>query len=136
MPVFEFQHEESGEIISVLVAISEPDEARHKQIVDGKTYKRLYSAPIAAKDTLVKDATNQDFKRVTQGKNLTVGQMWEISKEMSEQRQDKNGGIDPVKEQFYKDYEKKTGGKHIDIKKREAIEKAKKKMEEMGIKVS
>ena len=140
MPALDFQAED-GHIITVLVGVNEPSEARHVQrVVDPttgieKVYKRVYSAPLAAKDMLQKDATKEDFKRVTEGKNMTVGEMWEISREMSEQRASKNAGHDPVKENFYKEYEKKTGGKHIDVKKRDAMEKAQKTLENMGIRV-
>jgi hypothetical protein len=66
-------------------------------------------------------------------KNITVGDAWQIAKDLSDARAQKHGGVDPVKEKFYKDYEKKTGGKHIDVKKREAMEKAKRVMEAMGV---
>lgn len=119
MPVLDFESED-GKIISVLVRITEPDEARHVQIVDGVTYKRVYAAPTAIKDTKHGDATKEDFGRMTEGKNMTVGQMQDLAKELSEERAAKNGGIDPVKEKYYKDYEKKIGQKHSDVKLREA----------------
>lgn len=141
MPCFDFIHEKSGHVISVLVTLSEPIKSFHEQIVTNeetgeiRVYKRVYAAPLAAKDTKRKQGSKDDYKRVTGDKKLTVGEMWEISKEMSQERADKNGGTDPVNEQFYKDYEKKMGGKHIDVKKREAMEKAKKVFEANGIRV-
>jgi hypothetical protein len=132
MPVFEFQSED-GEIISVLVRNDEPDEARHTQTQNGKVYKRVYAAPLAAKDTQIRDASQSDFDRMVTDKNITVGDAWQIAKDLSDARAQKHGGVDPVKEKFYKDYEKKTGGKHIDVKKREAMEKAKRVMEAMGV---
>ena len=134
MPVYDFQAQD-GEVISVLVLLGESDEARHTQKVGDKVYKRIYAAPLAAKDTRSVDGTQKDFDRMVTGKKITVGDAWATAKDLSQQRADKNGGKDPVQEQFYKDYEKKTGGKHIDVKKREAMEKAKKVMNAMGIKV-
>lgn len=132
-PVFDFQHETTGEIISVLVKHTEPDHLRHEQTVDGKIYKRVYSAPTTAKDTKTGDCTLNDFSRVTEGKNLTVGQMWKISEEMSKARADKNGGLDPVKEKFYKDFEKKNGKKHEDVIRRERVEASKNALKQFGI---
>lgn len=134
MPVYDFESPD-GKVISVLVPLNAADAERASQTVDGVVYKRVYSAPLAAKDTLRKGGSNEDFKRVTEGKNLKVGEMWEISKEMSKDRADRNGGHDPVKEQYYRDYAKKTGGPHADVKAREAAEKRRKLMNEMGIKV-
>ncbi len=43
-----------------------------------------------------------------------LGDLFNISKEMSERRQDKIGGEDPVKRQFFNDYQKKNNGaKHF-----------------------
>jgi hypothetical protein len=137
MPVLEFHNEESGKTISVLVKQSEPIESFHRQTVDGVVYKRVYAAPLAGKDMRPSaDATQNDFDRMVSGKRgLTVGDAWDTAKDLSDKRAAKNGGIDPKKEEFYRDYQKKTGGKHMDVKKREAMEKAKKVMKDMGIKV-
>ena len=40
---------------------------------------------------------------------MTVGDMWDLSKDMSEKRA-KKAGKDPVKEKYFKDYEKKRKG--------------------------
>lgn len=135
MPVYDFQHEESGQIIAVLVRLDEPDTARQEQTVDGKVYKRVYSASQISKDTKVGDATLNDFTKITTDKNLSVGTMWDISKEMSAKRAEKNGGIDPVQQKFYDDYKKKMGGEHENVKKARAAEKRKKLMEEMGVRI-
>lgn len=135
MPVFNFQHESTGEVISVLVKHTEPDESRHVQIQDGKTYKRVYAAPMAAKDTKKKDCTSADFTRITAEKNLKVGEMWEISREMSQERASKNNGVDIVQENFYKDYEKKNGGKHQDVIKREELARNIQVLKEFGVTV-
>jgi hypothetical protein len=37
--------------------------------------------------------------------------MFDYSKEMSERRAEKAGGVDPVKKKYFEDYSKKTGGK-------------------------
>lgn len=145
MPVIDFIHEESDEIISVLVPLTAPAAERQTQTmvteVDGKrvtkVYRRIWSAPQVAKDIRPsKEATQKDFDRMVSGKKgLTVGDAWDTAKELSEKRAQTNGGVDEVREQFYKDYQKKTGGAHIDVRKREAMKKAKQAMTSMGIRV-
>lgn len=135
MPVYSFASEE-GKEISVLVRLDEPNEARQVQIVDGVTYKRVYSAPRAAVDTQKGSLSQEDFNRVTQNKNLKVGDFWEISKEMSQDRADKNGGYDPVKEKFYERHLKEYGKPHKDVIDRNVREKTAKVMEHMGIKIT
>jgi hypothetical protein len=136
MPVFDFADEATGKTISVLVTLAEPDSARHTQVVDGTTYKRVYSAPLAAVDTQKGALTQNDFNRVTTNKNLKVGDMWNIAQEMSQDRADKNGGYDPVREKFYEKHQKEFGKPHKDAIDRNVREKTAKVMAAMGIKIS
>ena len=47
----------------------------------------------------------------------SVGDMLDYSKELSEKRAESNGGVDPVKQKYFKNYEKKNGVKHVADKK-------------------
>jgi hypothetical protein len=130
MPVFDFESPD-GKIISVLVTLKDPDHLRQVQIVDGVKYKRVYSAPLAAKDIKRGDGTRDDFTRLTTDKKgLTIGQMTELSKELSAEREAKMGR-DPAKEKFYRDYEKRMGRKHQEEKRAEA----RKALEGTGIRI-
>lgn len=133
MPCFDFENRLTGEIVSVYLTLNEPREAYSTQIIEGKEYKRVYSAPLAAKDILKGDMTKEDFRRNTSGKNYSVGDMYDISKEMSKERAGKNGGKDPIQEKFYSDYEKRMGRQHSDVEKRKKREQLEK---QMGIKIS
>jgi len=135
MPAYDFYNEEVGETISVYLPLSATDKERAEQIVDGKIYKRVFEAPLAAIDSIVKDCSLEEFKRVTNKPNMKVGDMWKISAEMSAQRADKNGGYDENREKFYKSYEKKTGGKHSVVKAREAKAENEKILREFGIRI-
>lgn len=135
MPVYSFASED-GKEISVLVRLDEPNEARQTQVVDGVTYKRVYSAPLAAADTQKGSLAQQDFNRVTQNKNLKVGDMWSIAQEMSQDRADKNGGYDPVREKMYEKHLKEYGKPHKDVIDRNVREKTAKVMAAMGITIS
>ncbi len=133
MPVFDFESD-AGEIISLHLDLKQPAAAYRVQVVDGKTYKRVYTAPLAAKDTLARDATLDDYTRITSDKNLTVGEMAKISKEMADRRAAKEGA-DSVKSEFYRNYEKKIGKKHKDEIAAERRKRAEASLKKFGVKV-
>jgi hypothetical protein len=131
MPSYDFASTD-GDIISVYVPLDAAPSERQIQTVDGKLYKRVWSAPAAAHDTRPGSASKEDFNRITQSKNLKVSDMWEISKEMSQARADKNGGHDPVRERYYERYAKDIGKPHKDVIKRETRAKL---LKECGIRI-
>lgn len=92
----------------------------------------MYSAPLAAHDTRQGDATKEDFRKITDKKGITNGELWDLAKEMSAARATKQG-VDPVKETFYRNYERQFGEKHAEEKKRIATEKAIKSAAQFGI---
>ncbi len=134
MPVFDFTHEPSGETISHHVPLNAPDKERHEQVRDGKVYKRVYAAPLAARDTKAGDATAADFKRTTEGKNVKVGDLWKISAEMAHERQQRQGR-DEVTEKHHAQYLKETGKPHPDVQKREAKKASDALYKQLGIRV-
>lgn len=87
--------------------------------------------------------SKEEFRRATTNKkNLTVGQMQELSAEMHEKRTEREG-LDPVKEEFYQKYEKDVGQKHPNVAKRDTrsarrkkAAKAKEKLKTFGVEVS
>lgn len=137
MPVHSFTHEATGETIDVYVAASAPTSEHQQQIRDGKTYRRVYSAPLAATDMGLGDCTQQDFRRKTgdSKRGLKVGDAWEISAEMSERRAQKEGR-DPVREAFYQRHEQQNGKKHPDVVRREKLERANARLDKLGIRIS
>ena len=59
----------------------------------------------------------------TGGQKGTLGDMMDRSAEMSQKRADECGGVDPVKESYYKDYAKKRKGTpHPDKLKKKSFE--------------
>ena len=48
------------------------------------------------------------------------GDMFDYSKELSDRRAKDHGGVDPVKEKYFKNYEKKTGSLHASTAQRSA----------------
>jgi ABC-type lipoprotein release transport system permease subunit len=65
-------------------------------------------------------------------RGLKVGDMWEISAEMSAKRAQRDG-LDTVKEAFYQKHESENGEKHPDVVRREKVAAANARLAEMGI---
>lgn len=132
MPVLDFQDPSTGKTISVLVPLTAPDKDRHEQIGDdGKVYKRVYSAPLAARDTRSTEASKDEFRRITDKNGIKLGEMYELAAEMSARRAERNG-VDEVKEQYYRNYERENGVKCVAEEKEEKARKAK-EAQERGI---
>jgi hypothetical protein len=71
--------------------------------------------PNASIDTSVDPYSSKEFIQKTENKKGTYGDMMDYSKELSYERGEKNGGVDPVKEKYFKDYaNKRNGAKHFD----------------------
>ncbi len=139
MPVHTFIHEPTQETIDIYVPLSAPAEAHCRQKQGGKTYRRVYTVPLAAHDMTTRrsDATLEDFRKVTsEKKNLKVGEMQEIAAEMRAHRAERAGGLDPVTEEFYRKHEKDTGETHPDVVRRAKVADSNAKLAEMGIKMT
>lgn len=126
MPIIDFQAED-GTIYTAFVKLSSPEKDFHEQLVDGKLFKRIYTTFNVAKDTTVNDATKDDFRRATEGKRMTYGDMWEASAEFAEKRKKLNGGRDPIAEKQYAEYKKKKGKDHPEVVQRDGFKKLKEK---------
>ena len=87
---------------------------------EGLKWKRVFTVPNASIYTSVDPYSSREFVEKTSNKKGTYGDMMDYSQELSHTRAEKNGGIDPVKEKYYKDYSKKrNGAKHFDQMKTE-----------------
>ncbi len=130
-----------GTTFTVYLDLKQPAIAYREQVIHGQVCKRIYEVPQMAVNTAA-GTGRDDFRRKTEGKNLKLGEMADISKEMSHTRAEREGR-DPVREQHYQTYEKQMGSKHQDVVKRtkeEAREgrlaKAKRNLTKFGVKVS
>jgi len=115
MPSYIFQHPKTEEYIEILQKMNEP----HVYVDDsGVEWNRVFTIPNALiSDNLINaDTTSKEFARKTSEKNYTLGDMWDLSAELSEKRKRVNGK-DLTKEKAKKDYERKTGKPHPQAKK-------------------
>jgi len=109
MPIYIYKHPEKEEYIEVLQGMN--DEHVYEQ--DGLAWERVFLAPNASIDSDVDPFSGRQFVDATAAKKGTMGDMLDYSKELSQKRASVNGGIDPVKEKYYKKYsDKRNGAKH------------------------
>ena len=75
------------------------------------------------------------WKSSTLGKNDTYGDLFQRSAEASEMRAQQAGGIDPVKQKSYDNYNKMTNGKMHPNEQKEKFNKAVEKANKAGINI-
>ncbi len=106
MPLYLYQNEETGEIKEILQGMND----KHEYYQDGIAWKRIFTIPNASIDTTIDPHSAKDFVNKTGSKKGTVGDMMDLSAELSEKRASATGE-DPVKRKFFDDYKKKNKGK-------------------------
>ena len=104
MPFYLYEHPETGEIKEVLQKMSET----HKHKEEGVEWKRVWASPNASvSDNLINaDTTQEEFVRKTKEKNYNVGEMWDLSRELGEKRE-QIAGKDYVREKTEKEKQKR-----------------------------
>ena len=107
MSIYIFENPRTGEIKELSQKMSD----EHVYIdEEGLEWKRLWTPINFSIDGKINPWSKNSFETSTQDKNYTLGEMWDRSAEMSAARADKEGGVDPVAEQWKKDYSKKRKG--------------------------
>lgn len=109
MPIYLYQNPETEEVVEVLQGMNDEHTYRDEM---GLKWTRLFTSPNASFDTQVDPFSKSDYCKATTNKKGTVGDLMDYSKELSQERASKNGGVDPIAEKFYSDHEKNTGKKH------------------------
>jgi len=108
MPFYEYQHPETGTIIEVMQSMKES----HVFVdSDGVEWNRVFNVPNAAIDTEMNPFSQSDWDRRTKKPGMTMGEMMDLSKEISLKREQKEG-VDPIKNKAVKAYEKKCRKPH------------------------
>ena len=109
MPIYVFQHPTTDETVEVVQKMNDPHVFVDK---DGTEWDRIFQSPnMAINDNLISaDTTAEQFAQKTAGKNYNLGEMWDLSAELSQKRAQARGK-DHVKEKASKAYTKKCKGK-------------------------
>jgi hypothetical protein len=109
MPLYIFQNPETEEFREILQGMNEP----HVFEEDGVQWKRVFTVPTASIDTKIDPFSQRQFVEKTGNKKGTIGNMMDLSSELSQKREQMHGKEDPVKRKHFSDYEKKVGKKHV-----------------------
>ena len=115
MPMYTFQHPKTEETIDVFFGMN--DDKIHID-EDGVEWKRVLHSPQLNTTASIDPWSNSDFVNKTANTKGTLGDLMDRSSELSAQRAQENGGVDPIKEKYYKKYsEERKGAIHPDKKK-------------------
>lgn len=98
---------------------------------NGVKWRRVFLSPQSSIDSKINPDNPKDFVEKTRNKKGTLGNLWDLSKELSIKRGG-NSGVDRVKEKYYTDYEKNVKKPHI----HKIRQKAAEKLEKMGVSIS
>ena len=127
MPHYLYINPKTKEVVEIFQHMNDV----HEYKKDGVEYIRVWTKPRMNVDSIPIDIYSEsDFNRIT-NKNGSLGDLWDRSEELSQKRADKEG-VDPVRQKFYKKYQKKhKGASHPQEKK----EQSKKQLDDLGISV-
>lgn len=113
MPIYLYENQETGEVHEVFQNMKDPH-VYFGPNGDEDGWKRIYTVPQASIDSKIDPFKSTDFVHKTAAKKGTYGDLLDRSKELSEKRADLNGGVDPVKQDYFKKYsEERNGAKHM-----------------------
>ncbi len=106
MPIYVYENPETGEIVEVIQKMSD----KHEYVDDsGVKYRRVFLPANTQIDGDIDELSAKDFVEKTRNKSGTIGDLWDMSKELSEKRKKKHGK-DPILQKYYKNYSKERNG--------------------------
>jgi len=118
MPIYLFQHPKTNKVKEIVQRMNE----EHVFIDEtGLKWDRIFTKPQTSMDTQISLNSSEDFVKKTRGKNYSIGQMWDLSAELSEKRGG-NSGEDEVRSKAEDAYKKKTGKRHPHAKSKKKFE--------------
>jgi len=110
MPTYIFEHPDTGDTREELQKMDEP----HVYIdEDGVEWRRVFTVANFSVDGKLNPFSSKGFVEATRNKKMSVGDLWDMSGEMSEKREQKAGGRDPVLDKYEKKEEKRRKGKDL-----------------------
>ena len=106
MPIYVYKNPETNEYREVFQGMND----KNIYSEDGVEWKRVFLSPNASIDSSIDPFNKQQYMDATHKKKGTMGDMMDLSAELSAKRSEKVGGLDPVKEKFYDNYAKERKG--------------------------
>lgn len=119
MPYYLFQSPNNQQIKEIFFHMN--DEKSYEE--DGVKWQRIFTKPTAAADTKLDIRDPKSFVNYTGKRKGSIGDLFDVSKEASIKRKEKDG-VDPIQNQYYENYKKKRAGRveHQDIRKKKLKE--------------
>lgn len=112
MPLYTFSHPETGELLDVFFKMNDK-----KEYIDesGTKWIREYHSPELNATGKTNPWDSKQFVEKTGRGRGKMGDMMDLSSELSKERASQNGGVDPIKEKYYNQYSKdRLGSVHPD----------------------
>lgn len=105
MPIYTYRNPQTKKTTEVLQSMMEKHEFTDSA---GVVYERVFESLNLSSDQSIDAFSENDFADKTRKKNYNLGEMWDVSKELSEKRKSITGK-DKIKEkQLINKYEKRT----------------------------
>jgi hypothetical protein len=109
MPLYIYQDTKTDRFREVVQTMSE----EHVYFEDDREWARVFTLPQASIDANWDCNSSADFVEKTKNKKGSMGDIWDKSRELSEERK-KDRGTDSLRESKLQSYEKETGKRHPD----------------------
>ena len=113
MGLYLFQHPETKEVKEIYQGMNDTHTYEELDTV----WNRVFTKPQAAFNTCISASDAKSFVDKTRGKNYSLGQLWDMSAELSGKRGGTTGE-DEVRIKAENAYEKKTTKKHPHAKRK------------------
>tara|TARA_A200000159_G_C7265171_1_gene314758 strand:+ start:112 stop:495 length:384 start_codon:yes stop_codon:yes gene_type:complete len=107
MPLYLFSHPKTGEMREVFFHMND---IKYYEDESGIEWNREYGSPQLNTNGTVDPWDSKSFVDKTGSNQGKIGDLLDRSADLSKERASQNGGVDPVKEKYYKDYSKKRNG--------------------------
>lgn len=111
MPAYIYKHPTENKYVEVIQGMND----EHVFFdYEGLQWRRVFTVPQAVMSSVSSIDPFDRKSQIEKTGNIkgTVGDLWDISKEMSIKREDKLGCEDPVKREYFNEYKKQNGCKH------------------------
>lgn len=112
MPLYVFENPNTGSNIEVFFHMDDKKEYIDE---DGLKWNRVLLSPQLNTEASIDPWSNDDFVNKTSNTKGSIGDLMDRSNELSLKRAEEYGGVDPIKEKYYKKYsDERNGAKHMD----------------------
>lgn len=112
MPAYIYKHPDLDEYVEVIQRMNDEHVYFDEE---GVQWKRVLTPPQVNAERIgtINPFDTQKAAEITGRRKGTIGDLWDSSRELSQRREDKLGHEDPIKRNYFKQYEKQNKVKHF-----------------------